>query len=42
MAHHSNFPHELLDEAKHASIAMLAVAILFGMGLGIALFLHYV
>jgi hypothetical protein len=34
-----NVWHETLEEAKHAGIAILAVAILFGMSVGIALFL---
>jgi hypothetical protein len=33
---------EILEEAKHAGIAILAVAILFGAAVGLALFLHYV
>jgi hypothetical protein len=34
-----NVWHEPLEEAKHAGIAILAVAILFGMSMGIALVL---
>jgi hypothetical protein len=37
-----NVWHELLEQAKHAAIAILAVAILFGMSVGIALFFHFV
>jgi hypothetical protein len=33
---------ELLEEAKYAAITILAVAILFGMSVGIALFFHFV
>jgi hypothetical protein len=33
---------ELLEEAKYAAITILAVAVLFGMTVGIALFFHFV
>jgi hypothetical protein len=33
---------EILEEAKDAGIVMLAVVILFGMAVGIALFFYFV
>ena len=33
---------ELLEEAKDAALTILAVAILFGMSVGIALFFYFV
>jgi hypothetical protein len=37
-----NVWHEILEEAKHAGIAILAITILFGAAVGFALFLHFV
>jgi hypothetical protein len=37
-----NLWHELLEEAKYAAIPILAIGILLGMSVGIALFFHFV
>ena len=39
--HHSRFWRELLESAKDAGIATLAIAILFGLSVGVALIFHY-
>jgi hypothetical protein len=33
--------HEILDEAKDAAVTILALAILFGLVVGIGLFFHF-
>jgi hypothetical protein len=41
MAHHSKLWRAILEDARDVGIAILAVAILFFLGLGIALIFHY-
>jgi hypothetical protein len=36
-----NVWHEILEEAKHAGIVMLALVILFGMAVGIGLLFYF-
>jgi hypothetical protein len=42
LAHYSKLWREFLEDAKDAGIAILVVAVLFGLGVGIALIFHYI
>ena len=42
MAHQSKLWQAILEDAKDVGIAILAIAILFGLSVGVALIFHYI